>query len=84
MMCVACRALGTRSYYALSSFDAAGGCGGVIEARVNAVTGEVIPVEPWVNDIHPEDWDWYQRHWDEEDLWNYRFEIEMAKARETR
>jgi hypothetical protein len=58
--------------YALGTVPA-----GVIVARVNQVTGAVVAVDGWVNDIHPEDMPWFLRHWGEDDAWDYWFDARM-------
>lgn len=48
-----------------------------VTGRVNFMTGEVIPVPPWVGEIDMEDISWFERHWASQDEWDYRFEWEM-------
>lgn len=55
-------------------------CGARVVARANLATGEMIPVEPWVNDICPEDWEWFERQWAEQDAFDYRFKFEMMRS----
>jgi hypothetical protein len=50
---------------------------GVIKWRQNIYTGEDVRVG---HEVHPEDEDWFIRHWDEMDEWDYRFNIEMGKT----
>lgn len=76
-MCVVCRYLNAQS---TSKYRFGSDCGGRIESRANAVTGEPVPVEPWVNEIDPEDWDWFQRRWAEMDAWDWQFRYEMARS----
>ena len=49
-----------------------------ITGRRHLITGEWIAVEPWVNQIHPEDWDWFQRHWDWVDAFDFKVRREIA------
>jgi hypothetical protein len=56
------------------------GYGPRITGRVNQVTGELLDVEPWVNQIHPDDWEWYERHWLEMDEFEYRVRLAVAGA----
>lgn len=43
-----------------------------IVARQNYMTGEWVKVEPWVNEIHPDDTDWFERMWVAEDEFDYK------------
>ena len=54
--------------------------GSRVTHRLNDVTGEWVPVERWVHQIHREDWDWFEAHWADMDAWDYRFRIEMGRA----
>jgi hypothetical protein len=50
---------------------------GIIRWRQNIYTGEDV----WVgHEVHPEDEDWFFRHWDEMDKWDLYFNIEMGKS----
>lgn len=49
-------------------------------ARFNQITGEEIPVEPWVNQIHPDDWDWYEDHWAWMDAFEYQVRLAVLAA----
>lgn len=78
-MCVACRAVNLKApsrYFSPTCGSA------LIYQRLHAVTAEPIDVELWVNQIEPEDWDWYQRHWDEMDEFEYRVRLAVAAARQ--
>lgn len=72
-MCAYCRALNYQHPSRYFRPD----CGRVIRARVNPFTGEDIPVDLWVNEIAPEDWDWYERHWMDMDEFDYRVRCEL-------
>jgi hypothetical protein len=49
--------------------------GSRITHRANAVTGEMIPVEPWVTHIHPDAWEWFERHWAAEDEFDFKLQV---------
>jgi hypothetical protein len=60
--------------------DPGTGYGPRMIARFNQITGEEIPVEPWVNQIHPDDWDWYENHWAWMDAFEYQVRLAVLAA----